>query len=246
MTEKSPDEEETIDDLRPSGLKIIQPRVGYRFSLDPVLLCAFAALGGTERLADLGTGSGVMPLILAGRGHEGSIVGVELQPQLADRARRSVALNGLQDRIAIVEGDLRALPVSLAPGTFDGVLCNPPYRKPGTGKVAPGSERGAARHELAGGIGDFVRAAAILLRPGGRFFVIFLAERLTELLAVMSREGLEPKRMRTVHSRTGEGAKMVLVEGRKGGRAGLAVEAPLFVYDGDRYSEEVLRIYGEG
>jgi tRNA1Val (adenine37-N6)-methyltransferase len=239
-----PDEE--IHSLRPAGLKIIQSHSGYRFSLDPVLLCDFAALDGTERLADLGTGSGVMPLILAGRGHGGTIVGVELQPQLADRARRSVALNGLQDRIAIIEGDLRALPASLAPGTFDGLLCNPPYRKPGTGKVASGSERGAARHELSGGIGDFVRAAALLLKPGGRFFVIFLAERLAELLASMSRETLEPKRLRTVHSRPGEGAKMVLVEGRKGGRAGLAVEAPLFVYDGDRYSEEVLRIYGEG
>jgi tRNA1Val (adenine37-N6)-methyltransferase len=246
LTEKTPEEEETLDDLRFAGLKILQPRVGYRFSLDPVLLCAFAVLDGSERLADLGTGSGVMPLILAGRGHEGPIVGVELQPQLADRARRSVELNGLEEKIAIIEGDLRALPASLAPGTFDGVLSNPPYRKPGTGKVAAGSERGAARHELSGGIGDFVRAAALLLKPGGRFFVIFLAERLNELLAVMSREALEPKRLRSVHSRPGEGAKMVLVEGRKGGRAGLSLEAPLFVYDGDRYSEEVLRIYGEG
>lgn len=238
-------DDETLDDLRLAGLKIIQAAAGYRFSLDPILLCAFAEIAAGDRVADLGTGSGIIPLLLARRSSASNIVGVELLPELADRARRSVALNGLQERVTIVEGDLRREQAELPAQTFDAVLANPPYRRPGTGRVAPVNERGAARHELAGGLDDFLAAAVRLLRDGGRFYVVFLAERLAELLTAMRRCQLEPKRLRCVHGRSGEAARMVLVEGRKRGGAGLKIEAPLVVYAGEEYTPEVLAIYRE-
>jgi tRNA1Val (adenine37-N6)-methyltransferase len=234
---------ETLDELRPAGLKILQPAEGYRFSLDPVLLAGFARVGKGEAVADLGTGSGVIPLLLAARTQAARIVGVERQPAAADRARRSVLLNQLQARVEIVEADLREIKGVLAPQSFDAVLANPPYRSPGSGRRAPDAERAAARHELAGGLGDFLAAAAFLLGDGGRLSLVFLAERLAELLSGMRAAGLEPKRLRCVHSRPGEPARLVLVEGRRRGRRGMTVEAPLFVYDGETYSAEVAAFY---
>lgn len=235
--------EETLDELRIGKLKILQAKNGYRFSLDPVLLCAFARVGKGARVADLGTGSGVIPLILARRTEAGKIVGIERQAEPAERARRSVALNDLEGRIRILEGDVREIGRFFAPQSFDVVLSNPPFRAPGSGRLAPADERAAARHELAGGLEDFLRAAAWLLPPGGRFYIIYLAERLAELLEGMRRAGLEPKRLRCVHGRLGEPARMVLVEGRRGGRPGLALEAPLLVFSGEDYSDEVRGLY---
>lgn len=238
--------DETLDDLRPGGLKIIQKRDGYRFSLDPILLCGFARLDGVTAVLDLGTGSGVIPLLLARRSGATRILGMELQAAAADRARRSVELNGLTERVEIIEGDVRQVTGQLGPGSFDLVLSNPPFRPGGSGRIAPGAERAAARHELAGGLQDFVAAAARLLRPGGRCCLIHLAERLTDLLVELRGAGLEPKRLRLVHSRAGEEARLVLVEARRGGRPGLMVEAPLVIYDGEGYGAEVLAWYGEG
>lgn len=238
--------DETLDDLRLGGLKIIQKRDGYRFSLDPILLCGFASVDGVEAVVDLGTGSGVIPLLLARTSAATRIVGVELQAGLADRARRSVVLNGLAERIEIVEGDLRAVAGQLGVQSFDLVLSNPPFRQEGSGKIAPEAERAAARHELAGGLADFLKAAALLLRPGGRCCLIYLAERLTDLLLELRRAGLEPKRLRMVQSRSGDSARLLLVEARRGGRPGLVVEAPLLIYAGEAYSPEVLAWYGEG
>lgn len=237
-----PHPDETLDDLRLADLKILQAARGYRFSLDPVLLCAFAAVTADDRVADLGTGSGIIPLLLARR-CRARVVGVERLPEMAARARRNVVLNSLEAQVAIVAGDLREPHPALAPQAFDVVLANPPFRRPGTGRIAPDDERAAARHELAGGIEDFAAAAARLLRDGGRFYTVFLAERLAELLAVMQERQLLPKRLRCVHGRAGDAARMVLVEGRKRGGPGLTIEPPLFVYDGEDYSPEVQAIY---
>ena len=224
---------------------ILQARDGYRYSLDPLLLCAFATIPVNARVADLGTGSGVMPLLLARQGKGREFVGIELQPELAERAQESARINGLEDRVRIVCVDLRALPAELA-GGFDVVLANPPYRRAASGRVAPGAERAAARFELAGGLADFLGAAALLLRHGGRCGVVHLAERLAELLDELRTNRLEPKRLRLVHSRAGAAAKLVLVEGRKGARPGLTVEAPLIIYsegEGRAYSGEMREIF---
>ncbi len=235
---------ETLDELRGAGLRIIQAKKGYRFSLDPVLLCAFSRLHAQESAVDLGAGCGVVSLLMARRSPSGRIVGVERQGELAERARRSVHLNALADRVRIVEGDLRRIADLLPRDTFDVVLTNPPFRAVGTGRQAALGERAAARHELAGGIEEFLRASHVLLKEKGRIYLIFLAERLAELLEAMRRHGLEPKRLRCVHARSGAEARMVLVEGRKGGSPGMAVEPPLYVYEGEGYSPEVAAIYG--
>jgi tRNA1Val (adenine37-N6)-methyltransferase len=236
--------DETLDELQLGGLKIIQKKEGYRFSLDPVLLSAFAVIREGERVTDLGTGSGIIPLLLARKTAASLILGIENQPSLAQRARRNVVLNNLEERVQILEADVRHLPSSLGDQSFEVVLSNPPFRRNGTGRTALLAERAAARHELSGGICDFLHAAAFLLKDGGRVYLVYLAERLAELLAAMRQEQLEPKRLRCVHSRRGEDARMVLVEGRKRGRCGLRVETPLIVYEGEGYSSEVLSIYG--
>lgn len=233
---------ESLDTLACGDIAILQPQKGYRFSLDPLLLAAFAAIPATARVADLGTGSGVLPLLLARSGKGREFVGIELQPQAAARAARSVTLNGLSERIRIVQADVRALPQEFAAGSFQAVVCNPPYRPAASGRVAPEAERGAARFELAGGLSDFLRAAAFLLAGGGRFCIVHLAERLAELLDEMRAVRLEPKRLRMVHSRSGDPARLVLVEGRKNARPGLTVVAPLIVYRegrGREYTEEM-------
>ncbi|MEZ4600130.1 MAG: tRNA1(Val) (adenine(37)-N6)-methyltransferase [Syntrophotaleaceae bacterium] len=235
---------ETLDELLPGGWRIIQKRDGYRFSLDPVLLCAFAAIGSTDKICDLGTGSGVIPLLLAGANPAATILGIEVQPDLADRARRNVELNGLRERVTILEVDLRRIREALPAESCRAVLANPPYRRPATGRMSPHSERALARHEVQGGLIDFVDAAAWLLPTGGRFFLVYLAERMAELLAIMRQGALEPKRLRCIHSRFGEEARMVLVEGRKGSGPGLKVEPPLYVYEGEDYSLEIKAIYG--
>jgi len=237
--------DETLDDLTMGGLKILQAKSGYRFSIDPVLLCAFVPSVKNARIADLGTGNGIIPLLLSCRQEACQITGVEFQTAMVERARRSVQLNGRQESIQIMQGDLRELPEELAAESFDIVTANPPYRNQGTGRLAPGDERAVARHELAGGLDVFLRAAAFLLHSGGRFYVVYLAERLAELLSEMRCFRLEPKRLRMVHSRKGEAARMVLVEGRKNGKPGLSIEPPLIIYigTGRDYSQETLAMY---
>ena len=237
---------ETLDDLTVGDLKILQAKSGYRFSIDPVLLSAFVPSVKNARIVDLGTGNGIVPLLLSCRREAKEIVGVEIQPAMVERAQRSVQLNDLEKFIRIIQGDLRDLPADLCAEGYDVVTANPPYRNQDTGRVAPDDERAMARHELSGGLDDFLRAAATLLNSGGRFYVVYLAERLAELLARMCSFRLEPKRLRMVHSRAGESARMVLVEGRKNGKPGMNVEPPLIIYKaGERdYTEEVLAMYG--
>ena len=241
--------DETLDDLTIGGLKILQAKNGYRFSLDPVLLNGFISGVRDCSVLDLGTGSGILPLLLSARNEALSIAGVEVQQEMAERAGRTMALNGLEASVRIIHGDIRDLPFAgLKAAAFDVVTANPPYRAPDTGRVAPDDERGMARHELAGGLGAFLRAADSMLKSGGSFYVIYLAVRLAELLTGMASFKLEPKRLRCVHSRTGQPARLVLLEGRKNGRPGMEVESPLVVYKGEGrdYTDEVLTMYGLG
>ncbi len=236
---------ETLDELSIGGLKLYQAEKGYRFSLDPVLLAHFAQLRAGERIVDLGTGSGVIPLLLARLSAATELVGVELQPQMAERAERNVALNDLQERVQILHGDLRQIRQLLPVASADLVVTNPPYRPLGSGRISPADERAKARHEIAGGLQDFIAAASWLLKNGGRFATIYLAERLPELLSQLLVCGIEPKRLRMVHPRRQEPARMVLIEGRKAGRPGLAVDPPLYIYNGAGrdYTDEVLAMY---
>lgn len=236
---------ETADQLSLGNLQLIQAENGYRFSLDPVLLSRFVEVKNSATVVDLGTGSGIIPLLLAKLSSAPELIGVELQASLAERAQRNVELNGLQERVRIVHGDLRQIRQLLPVASVDLVVSNPPYRQVGSGRISPTDERAMARHELAGGLTDFVSAAAWLLKNGGRFALIYLVERLPELLAQLLASGIEPKRLRMIYPRQRESAKMVLVEGRKAGRPGLVVEKPLYIYGGEGrdYTAEVLAMY---
>jgi tRNA1Val (adenine37-N6)-methyltransferase len=222
---------ETLDTLFGGKLKLYQGRKGYRFSVDAVLLAYFATVGRAGKIADLGAGNAVIPLILAYLYPAASIAGFELQKNMVDRACRNILLNGFAARVKIINGDVRSIERLAQPGSFDAVTCNPPYRKFGVGRLSPDSEKKLARHELQGRLDDFIGAGAYLLRTKGRMALVYRAERTVELFQTMQRFDIEPKRLRWVHSFLGAEASLVLVEGRKGSRSGLNILPPLVVYE---------------
>jgi tRNA1Val (adenine37-N6)-methyltransferase len=236
--------EETIDELKGYDLRIMQPRDGYRFSLDPLLLCDFATIGEEgARVIDLGAGSGIIPLLLARKSVCAKIVGVELQEEMASLAGRNVVLNGLSDRIEIIGADILSLRDRFPVSSFDLVTANPPYRKPGSGKISPKTGRDKARHETTATLMDFLEAAKYLVKPTGTIVFTYLPIRFAEFCATAAALKLAPLRMRMVHGNARASARMLLIEVAKGRRAGLEVLPPLFVYGPDgEYSEEVKQI----
>ncbi len=237
---------ERLDDLGRGGLRIIQHPGRFPFAIDAVLLAHFATVRGRDRVLDLGTGCGVIPLLLSARHPHAIITGLEIQPETAEMAVRSVLLNGLTERIRMDCGDFRQVGERYGHGKFDVVTMNPPYREPGRGQISPAESRATARHELTGTLADAIQAAAIAVKFGGRVAVVFLAERLADLMSSMREQKLEPKRLRMVYPRDGKPANLLLLEAIKGGGPGLRVEPPLTVYaEGQRYTAEVQAIYGE-
>jgi tRNA1Val (adenine37-N6)-methyltransferase len=231
---------ETLDALFQGKLKFFQSRSGYRFSLDALLLADFMTCRGREKIADLGTGNGVVALILAYRHPSVSITGLEIQPRMAERARRNVRMNGFTDRVTIRRIDVRNVQQAFDPGSFAGVICNPPYRGATSGRISPNAERKIARHEIAAALGDFLRAGAYLLPIRGRMALVYPVHRGVDLLKSMRDANLEPKRLRIVHSFAAASASLLLVQGVKGGRGGIEVLPPLIVYqEGKRYTAEV-------
>lgn len=236
---------ETVDELKKYDLQIVQERHGYRFSLDPLLLCAFAAPAVGARVIDLGTGSAVIPLVLARRIEQATFVGVELQDGMAELAQRNVQLNGLADRIDILREDVLGLRKRFPVSSFDLVLSNPPYRKRGTGKVSPKAGRDDARHESTATLSDFLAAAKYLVKPAGRICFVYHPARLPELFAEAHLQKLAPMRLRLVHGTADAEARMVMVEFAKGRRADLVVLSPLVVRGAELdYTPEVAGILG--
>ena len=238
---------ETLDQLMPGNLRLWQAKSGHRYSIDAILLANFVRPTKCSCIADLGTGNGVLPLLLSHLTRAEAIYGFEVQHNMVQRARRNVELNALENRVTIVEGDVRRIKELHPRGALDLVVTNPPYRSAVSGRIAPDGERALARHELAGTIEDFTSAASWLLKPGGSLGVVYLAERLSRLFAAVTLAGIEPKRLRMVHSTAKSGARLVLLEGCKGGRPGLDVEEPLIIYSDNQgrrcYSKEVEQMY---
>jgi tRNA1Val (adenine37-N6)-methyltransferase len=220
----------TEDPFFNGGIKVLQHREGYRFSIDAVLLAAFSAPGAKDRIVDLGTGCGILPLILGYRHPAVSITGIEVQPELAELAARNVEANGLKERITIIRGDMRSLSIQAVSGPVDLVISNPPYRKGRSGRVNPHPQRAVARHEILATIQDVAAAAARLIGIGGRFSVVYPAERITDILTNLRSAGIEPKYIQTVHAKDHDPARLVLVSGIKGGRPGAAVLEPLMIH----------------
>lgn len=232
--------DETLDALFQGRLAIIQRKRGYRFSLDAVLLAHFVRILGRERIVDLGTGNGVVPLILASLYPSVRVVGLEIQREMVGRALRSVGLNRLEDRVGIIRGDVCLIQQIFSPQSFDAVVCNPPYRGPMSGRTNPDPERRVARHEIKGCLRDFLRAGSYLLRRRGRIALVYPATRMLDLLQTMRQEGMEPKRLRLVHSFEGTAATLVLAEGIKDARSELKIMPPLVIYmQGRKYTLEM-------
>lgn len=232
--------DETLDMLLQGKLAILQGKRGYRFSLDALLLAHFVKPRGRAKVIDLGTGNGVIACILAFRYPLARVIGLEIQEAMVDRAFRSVALNKLQGRVEIVHGDVCSIERMFSPQSFDAVVCNPPYRGQASGRMSPDPERRIARHEIEGGLDDFIRAGSYVLRHGGTMAVIYSAPRAVALLEKMRQESLEPKRLRFVHSYEGSPATLVLAEGVKGGRSELKILPPLIVHTNEqKYTAEV-------
>ncbi|NDY42467.1 tRNA1(Val) (adenine(37)-N6)-methyltransferase [Dissulfurirhabdus thermomarina] len=217
----------TEDHLAADGLRLLQPRRGYRFSLDALLLADFARLRPGDRVADLGTGCGVVALVLARRHPRITVTAVEIQPRLAALARENARRNGLDRRVSVVEADMAGLPAEVPAGTFDHVVANPPFRPPGAGRLCPDPEEAQARHEIRVDLGGLVAAARRLLRPGGRLTLVYAAERAVDLLTALRGARIEPKRLRWVHPGPGAPARLLLVEACRDAGVELAVLPPL-------------------
>jgi tRNA1Val (adenine37-N6)-methyltransferase len=224
-----PSAEETLDTFFDGKLQVIQKKKGYRFSIDAVLLSQFVKIRKDERVIDLGTGCGILPLLLSQTTKARSFVGVEIQGALAECAKKNVLLNHLEDRMSILKQDLRGLGKTLPPGSFDVVLSNPPYRKYRSGRINPSVEKAIARHEIEGTLEDLVSVASYLLPAKGRCYFIFPVMRSVDLLVALRSRKLEPKRLQFVHPRTGEDAKFILAESIKTSGVELKVTAPLIL-----------------
>lgn len=238
---------ERLDDLVRDGLRIIQKPGGFCFSIDAVLLAHFATVKRDDLVVDLGTGSGVVPLLLSTRKKARRIYGLEIQWEVVNRAVRSVAGNGLTDLIEILHGDIKAAEKLMGPGKFDLVTSNPPYMPKGRGEINPVDELALARHEISCTLADVIGAGSGLLNSHGRMAVVHRPERLADLFHLMKEHGLEPKRLRTVYPKPGRKPTLILVEAIKGARPDLDILTPLFVYDSKgNYTSELMNIYYPG
>jgi tRNA1Val (adenine37-N6)-methyltransferase len=225
-------------------IRVHQDHAGYRFSIDAVLLAYHAVPRCGDRVLDLGTGCGIIPLIMAYRHPSITVYGAEVQEGLAELAKLNVKDNRMEDRIFILCSDMKLLKPAMTSGAVDLIVCNPPYRRPGSGRTNPDEQRAVARHEIKINLVEVVQTARRMLRTSGRFITIYTAARLADLLFRMRTNGVEPKSVRTIHSNPGGEAKFIVVEGVKDGRPGLKIAPPLTVYTehGD-YTDEAKRMF---
>ncbi|MBE5980116.1 MAG: tRNA1(Val) (adenine(37)-N6)-methyltransferase [Paenibacillaceae bacterium] len=244
MTIKLKDNER-IDDLQRNGYQIIQNRDGFCFGMDAVLLSGFAKVKPEEKAIDLGTGTGIIPILLEAKNQGIHYTGLEIQEEVADMAARSVALNHLEDKITIVRGDIKEASRLFGAASFDVVTSNPPYMNDAHGLKNPDLPKAISRHEVLCTLEDVAREAARLLRPGGRFYLVHRPHRLIEIITALKSVGMEPKRMKMVHPFVDKEANMVLIEAVRGGRSMIKVESPVIVYkEPGVYTDEIYTIYG--
>lgn len=237
--------EERLDDLQIKGYQIIQNPGKFCFGIDAVLLSSFAKVKRGENVLDLGTGTGILPILLEAKSEGKHFKGLEIQEESADMARRSVEYNHLQEKIEIVTGDIKEAATIFGTVSFDVITTNPPYMIGKHGLPNPESAKAIARHEVLCCLTDILRESAKILKPKGRFYMVHRPFRLAEILAEMQKYGLEPKRMRLVYPYVDKEPNMVLVEGMKGANPRMTVEPPLIVYEKDgSYTEELLKMYG--
>ena len=238
-------EDERIDDLQRNGYRIIQKKKGFCFGMDAVLLSGFAQVREGEVAVDLGTGTGIIPILLEAKTKGKHFTGLEIQEEVAEMAGRSVRLNQLEDRVDIVRGDIKEASRLFGKASFDVVTSNPPYMNDNHGLKNPDLPKAIARHEVFCTLDDVCREASLLLKSGGRFYMVHRPHRLAEIITALKTYKLEPKRMKLVHPFAEKEANMVLIEAVRSGKSMMKVEAPIIVYkEAGVYTQEIYDVYG--
>ncbi|MDD4503259.1 MAG: tRNA1(Val) (adenine(37)-N6)-methyltransferase [Clostridiaceae bacterium] len=236
--------DETVDDLQ-NGYRIIQKSHSFRYGVDSVLLADFADIKQRHSVIDLGTGTGVIPILIYSRKKPTEITAVEIQKDMADMAERSIKLNGLEKSIKVLCMDLRDTPKILGKAGYDCVVTNPPYVKKECGINNPSETKAIARFEIMCSLEEVLMTARELLKPGGKLFMVHRTDRLADIIYEMRNNGIEPKRIRFVHPSIGKRPNLLLIEGARGGKKELKFMDPLYIHDSNgEYTEEIHRIYG--
>jgi len=234
----------TTDSFFNGCIQVKQNRTGYRFSMDAVLLAWHVDPIPDDTILDLGTGCGIIPMILAYRHPKVKIYGIEVQEELVDIANLNVTENGMEDQITILCRDMKTLKHEDTSGPVDLAISNPPFRKSKSGRINPNQQRAIARHEIKTTLYDVVETARRMLKRSGRFVMIYPAGRMTDIFTQMRASGIEPKSIRMVYSGKNTEAKMIVVEGKKGGRSGLKIGSPLIIYqENGSYTDEINKIF---
>lgn len=240
-------QDERIDDLEFNGLKIIQNKNGFCFGIDSVLLSDFAKnMRKNSKVIDLGTGTGIINILLSGKTTAKELVGVEVQEEVADMAKRSVKLNGVEGKIEILNKNILDLKNIYNKGYFDVVVTNPPYKKINTGLINEENKKMISRHEITANLRDFIHISSYLLKDHGEFFMVHRPERLVDILWTMREEKIEPKKIKFVYPNENKKTNLVLIKGVKNGNSFLEFEDNLYVYNKNgNYTDEILKIYGK-
>lgn len=238
---------ERIDDLEFKNLKIIQNKEGFCFGIDSVLLADFAKdIKSNANVLDLGTGTGIIPILLCGKTNLKKIIGVEIQKEVANMASRSVKLNNLENRFEVIEENILNLKKLYKNQSFDVVVTNPPYKKKNTGIVNEDEKKIISRHETTASLEEFIIIAKDLLKDKGEFYMVHRPERLVDILSLMRKNKIEPKILRMVYSHVDKEPKLILIKGIKNAKPFLKIEKNLYIYDEkNSYSEEILKIYNK-
>jgi len=238
-------ENERIDDLQCKGLKIIQKKDGFCFGLDAVLLANFADIKKGDAVIDLGTGTGIISILIAGKTEAKSVTGLEIQEEMAEMAQRSVELNNIGDRVKIVCGDIKNSVEMFGASKFNVVVTNPPYMNQGGGLLNISDTKAISRHEIKCTLEDVIKASSKLLVPGGQFAMVHRPDRLVDIVWLMRKYSIEPKYLQFVHPAPHKKANLLLIKGARQGGVQLKMMEPLYVYDENgNYSKEIDNIYG--
>lgn len=238
-------EDETFDDLQLKGIHLIQKKQAFRFGVDAVLLANFAEVKSKYRVIDICTGTGIVPFIVYGKRSPKSILGIEIQEEFVEMAKRSVEVNKLQEKIEFIKGDIKDLKLMKTIEKADVVTVNPPYKLNSSGIINRSDKLAVARHEILCSLEDVIIGARVLLKDNGKLYMVHRPERLADILCLLRKHKIEPKRIRMIHPNTKKPPNIVLIEAQRDGGAFLKWEPPLYVYnDCGGYSEEIDRIYG--
>jgi len=237
-------ENEKIEDLQCRGLKIIQNKKWFCFGMDAVLLTNYCDIKNNSKVVDLGTGTGIIPILLSGKRNYSKAYGVEIQPEVAEMAERSVKLNNLQGKIEILNIDLKNALDYLETNSFDAVISNPPYKLYNSGIINPEDKKAISRHEIKSTLEDVICIASQLLKQYGRFYMVHRPDRLADIMCLLRKYRLEPKQIRFIHPRAAAKPNMILIRASKNGNPELKFDPPLYIYDDEgNYTEDVYEMY---